>query len=76
MNRYPLQHNALRCSTALAGGLSDWTVLGLAVTIYAGRLAIRAWYIRGHRYGPIEWVLRAATYGTLRPTEIGRTQPG
>ncbi|MFI7000046.1 DUF418 domain-containing protein [Nocardia sp. NPDC050175] len=61
---------------ALAGELSDWTVLGLAVTIYAAQLAASAWYVRRHRYGPIEWVLRAATYGTLRPTETVRTQPG
>ncbi|WP_405164178.1 DUF418 domain-containing protein [Nocardia sp. NBC_01499] len=52
---------------ALAGKLAEWAVLGLAVTIYAGQLAVSAWYVRGHRYGPIEWVLRAATYGTLRP---------
>ncbi|MFI5783721.1 DUF418 domain-containing protein [Nocardia sp. NPDC051570] len=52
---------------ALAGRLSDWTVLSIAVTIYAAQLAISAWYVRRHRYGPLEWVLRAATYGTLRP---------
>ncbi|MFD6157076.1 DUF418 domain-containing protein [Nocardia sp. NPDC060256] len=36
---------------ALAGELSEWTVLGLAVTIYAAQLAVSAWYVRRHRYG-------------------------
>ncbi|MEV6559514.1 DUF418 domain-containing protein [Nocardia sp. NPDC051756] len=57
---------------ALAGKLSEWAVLGIAVVVYAAQLAVSAWYVRRHRYGPIEWVLRAATYGTLRP---GRSKP-
>lgn len=56
---------------ALAGRLGDWTVLLIGVVVYATQLAISAWYVRTHRYGPIEWVLRTATYGTLHPAKRG-----
>ncbi|MFI9510915.1 DUF418 domain-containing protein [Nocardia sp. NPDC052566] len=59
---------------ALAGRLGDWTVLGIAAAIYAGQLAFSAWYVRRHRYGPIEWALRAATYATVRPGRLRRAE--
>ncbi|MFG1783425.1 DUF418 domain-containing protein [Rhodococcus oryzae] len=48
---------------ALFGRLSDWAVLGIAASVYAIQLAVSAWWVRRHRYGPVEWVLRMATYG-------------
>ncbi|WP_430336003.1 DUF418 domain-containing protein [Rhodococcus sp. ACT016] len=48
---------------ALVGRLPDWQVLTLAITIYAAQLAISRLWVRHHRYGPVEWVLRRATYG-------------
>ncbi|MGW4352992.1 DUF418 domain-containing protein [Nocardia sp. NPDC004582] len=56
---------------ALAGRLSDWTVLSLAVVLYAAQLALASPWTRHHRYGPIEYLLRAITYG---PTRL-RTSP-
>ncbi|RJO69198.1 DUF418 domain-containing protein [Nocardia panacis] len=56
---------------AMAGRMNDWVILAIAAAVYAAQLAASAWYIRRHRYGPIEWVLRMATYGTLHPN---RTQ--
>ncbi|MFE3255592.1 DUF418 domain-containing protein [Nocardia sp. NPDC059229] len=55
---------------ALAGHLSDWTVLAIAVAIYITQLALSRRWIRHHGYGPIEFLLRAITYGPrrLRPS--------
>ncbi|RBQ18051.1 DUF418 domain-containing protein [Spongiactinospora rosea] len=43
---------------ALAGRLSPLAVMGVAAVIYAVLLALSAWWLRGHRYGPVEYVLR------------------
>ncbi|MFI6865739.1 DUF418 domain-containing protein [Nocardia sp. NPDC050406] len=48
---------------ALAGHLSPWTVLGTAAVIYAAQLALASLWVRRHRYGPVEYLLRAITYG-------------
>ncbi|WP_433560655.1 DUF418 domain-containing protein [Nocardia sp. CA-151230] len=51
---------------AWAGHLSDWTVLATAVAIYATQLSLSRRWIRHHRYGPIEFLLRTITYGPQR----------
>ena len=35
---------------------AEWVVL----------LAFSVWWLRGHRYGPLEWLWRSATYGRLQ----------
>ncbi|WP_084529177.1 DUF418 domain-containing protein [Nocardia crassostreae] len=47
---------------ALAGRLSDWTVLSMAAVLYAAQLAAARTWLRTHRQGPIEYLLRQATY--------------
>ncbi|WP_067822422.1 DUF418 domain-containing protein [Nocardia inohanensis] len=37
-------------------------VAAIAVVIYAGQVRLSVWWLRRHAYGPVEWVLRAATY--------------
>lgn len=37
-------------------------VVGIALVTYAVQLWLSTWWLRGHRYGPVEWLLRAATY--------------
>lgn len=56
---------------ALAGRLSAWTILCLALLIYLAQLTASRLWIRHHRYGPIEFLLRTATYG---PAQV-RTDP-
>ncbi|MFF0633053.1 DUF418 domain-containing protein [Nocardia sp. NPDC004151] len=55
---------------ALAGRMTDWTVLAIAVVLYTAQLALASRWTRRHRYGPIEYLLRAITYGPghLRPS--------
>ncbi|HUR07290.1 MAG TPA: DUF418 domain-containing protein [Nonomuraea sp.] len=48
---------------ALAGKLSPLAVMGVAAVIYAVLLGLSWWWLRGHRYGPIEYVLRRLTAG-------------
>ncbi|WP_113703038.1 DUF418 domain-containing protein [Nonomuraea lactucae] len=46
---------------ALAGRLSPLAVMGVAAAIYAVLLALSAWWLRSHRYGPVEYGLRRLT---------------
>ncbi|WP_067501759.1 DUF418 domain-containing protein [Nocardia puris] len=47
---------------ALADTIPPAGVLALALLTYATQLLLSAWWLTRHRYGPIEWLLRAATY--------------
>ncbi|MEU0568637.1 DUF418 domain-containing protein [Nonomuraea sp. NPDC005983] len=51
----------------LAGKLPPVAVMGVAVVIYGVLLAVSAWWLRGHRYGPIEYVLRRVTRWSAAP---------
>ncbi|MBF9127938.1 DUF418 domain-containing protein [Plantactinospora sp. S1510] len=43
------------------GELAPLTVLLLAIAVFCGQLALSAWWLGRHRYGPAEWALRAWT---------------
>ncbi|MFD6161978.1 DUF418 domain-containing protein [Nocardia sp. NPDC060256] len=47
---------------ALADKIPPAGVIAIALLTYAGQLALSNWWLRNHRYGPVEWALRAATY--------------
>lgn len=51
----------------LAGTLSPSETIGTALLIFALQLAVSAWWLRRHQYGPAEWVLRWIT-NARRPT--------
>ncbi|MFI6518636.1 DUF418 domain-containing protein [Spirillospora sp. NPDC050679] len=44
-----------------AGELSPLGTLAVALLVFAGQVALSAWWLRGHRYGPAEWALRWVT---------------
>ncbi|MBB3728381.1 DUF418 domain-containing protein [Nonomuraea dietziae] len=46
---------------ALAGSLPPLAVMGVAALIFTLLLTLSAWWMRGHRYGPIEYGLRRVT---------------
>lgn len=48
---------------ALVGRLSPALVLLLALALYASQLVLARGWMARHRYGPVEWWLRAWTYG-------------
>lgn len=51
----------------LVGHLRPLAVLGVGVSIYLAQLALSAWWLRRHPYGPVEWALRGLTHWS-RPT--------
>ncbi len=48
----------------LAGSFSPLATMGVAVLIFALQLAVSAWWLRRHTYGPAEWLLRWITNAT------------
>lgn len=52
---------------SLVGELSAPAVAGLVCAIFALQLVVSRWWLRTHHHGPLEWVLRAWTYGRLPP---------
>ncbi len=51
----------------LFGRLSEPQGAGLAVLLFAAQAAFSAWWLRSHRFGPLEWLWRSFTYGSLLP---------
>jgi len=51
---------------ALFGRLSIAESLAVAVLIYAAQATFSAWWLRGFRFGPIEWLWRSLMYGELQ----------
>jgi uncharacterized protein len=47
----------------LAGTFSPLATTGLAAAVFGGQLVVSAWWLRGFRYGPAEWILRWVTNG-------------
>ncbi|MFI6865802.1 DUF418 domain-containing protein [Nocardia sp. NPDC050406] len=47
---------------ALADRVPPATVVAIALVTFAVQLWLSAWWLRRHPYGPVEWLLRAATY--------------
>ena len=50
---------------ALYDDLSTPAILAWGVAAFALQLALAAWWFRAFRYGPLEWLWRAATRTTL-----------
>ncbi len=51
----------------LIGKLPPLAVLGLVPAIFGAQLALSAWWLRAHPYGPLEWLLRALTIASRPP---------
>ncbi|MFF2084396.1 DUF418 domain-containing protein [Nocardia sp. NPDC058176] len=62
---------------ALADDIAPLGVIAIGLLTFAAQLALSAWWLRRHPYGPVEWVLRAATYLSIpawrRPAEQSPT---
>ena len=39
----------------------------ITLGIYASQVLVSAWWLRHHRFGPVEWLWRAMTYGRSQP---------
>ncbi|MER6950733.1 DUF418 domain-containing protein [Nonomuraea sp. NPDC000554] len=49
-----------------------WQVL-IALGVFAAQVLYSHWWLRGHRYGPVEWLLRFLTYWN-RPGAVHRAR--
>lgn len=79
LSNYLLQ--SLACSliftgygAGLTGRIAPLPVFLIAAAIFSVQLAISAWWLRGHSYGPLEWLLRAVTAAKRPPWR--RPAPG
>ena len=45
------------------------------VAIYIAQLFFSEWWLARHRFGPVEWLWRSATYGRLQPMLGSVKQP-
>ncbi|MER5962177.1 DUF418 domain-containing protein [Streptomyces sp. NPDC002057] len=45
----------------LVGRVSPPVVLAIALALFAAQIVVSRWWLRRHRYGPVEWLLRAWT---------------
>ena len=51
----------------LARRVSPSLALLIVLAILAGQLVISGWWLRRYRFGPVEWLWRALTYGRREP---------
>ena len=49
---------------ALVGVLERWQLYPIVVAIWAFQLWFSTWWLARHRFGPVEWMWRALTYGS------------
>jgi uncharacterized protein len=42
-------------------------VLLVAAVVFPLQLWVSAWWLRGHRFGPVEWLWRSASEGQWLP---------
>ncbi len=59
----------------LCDRLPPIAVLALVPAIYLAQMALSAWWLKRHSYGPAEWLLRAITNWQWLPQEAGAHPP-
>jgi uncharacterized protein len=47
--------------------MSIGSALALGLAVYAMQAVVSAWWLRRHRFGPVEWFWRTAMYGARQP---------
>ncbi|MEU4700030.1 DUF418 domain-containing protein [Nonomuraea dietziae] len=55
---------------ALVDKVSPPLELLVALAVFAAQAAFSHWWLRRHRYGPVEWFLRALTHGRLPAKQV------
>ena len=59
----------------LCDELSPIAVMALVSAIFAAQMALSAWWLKRHTYGPAEWLLRALTNWSWSPQGAGAQPP-
>jgi uncharacterized protein len=50
-------------TTGLYGRVGPAIGLGITVVFFAMQVAFSNWWLKSHRFGPMEWLWRGMTYG-------------
>jgi uncharacterized protein len=58
---------ALFTTTGLYGKVGPAVLVVPTVVVYAGQVWFSNWWLRRFRYGPMEWLWRSLTYGSIGP---------
>ncbi len=58
---------ALFTTTDLYGKVGPALLLIPTIVVYAGQVWFSNWWLRRFRYGPMEWLWRSLTYGSIGP---------
>ncbi|QBJ96310.1 DUF418 domain-containing protein [Rhodococcus sp. ABRD24] len=56
----------------LVDRLAPATVVAVVAVVFTAQVVASRWWLRGHRYGPAEWALRAVTLAALPPWRRSR----
>jgi uncharacterized protein len=57
---------------ALFGKLGVSSALAFGTVVYAGQAIFSAWWLKGHNFGPVEWLWRGLMYGVSQPNRRSR----
>lgn len=57
----------------LAGKLPFWAYPLIAAPIFLSHIPLSAWWLSRYRFGPVEWLWRAATYARVEPLRLPRS---
>ncbi|MCX4986791.1 DUF418 domain-containing protein [Streptomyces sp. NBC_00572] len=60
----------------LVGRVSPPMVFAIALALFAAQIVAARWWLRRHRYGPVEWLLRVWTTLTRPPLRRAATPEG
>jgi uncharacterized protein len=44
--------------------------LGLTVVVFLIQIPLSRWWLARFRFGPVEWLWRSLSYGTLQPLRV------
>jgi uncharacterized protein len=55
---------------AMFNRMGTATAFGFGVALYALQAVASAYWLRHHRFGPVEWLWRTAMYGTRQPWRV------
>jgi uncharacterized protein len=56
----------------LFGQVGAAAALALGVALYAAQAVLSRWWLKGHAFGPVEWLSRSLMYGVAQPTRFSK----
>jgi uncharacterized protein len=60
---------------ALAGHIGTVALTAVVIVVYAAQVIVSRWWLARFRFGPLEWVWRVLTYGSLKAASAPERAP-